>query len=460
MLYVLVQLLFTSCEKNHDDVWEMLALGVPETVTPEIATINMGYYILKQTHEPLFRKNNQINQFQSNILSSWEAKSSFKSFSFCLKKKLMFTKRIPFSASDLTVHLKTVMKKNDIEGLVKSKGNCVEVILNQASPKFINIMSLYENAPSQPSTNQKIHYGLGPFVVNSLNATAVKLERKKAISNGYNKIHILAYKGKGDENLNNKMIEDFNRVYISDVPQWVKNGYSNYGVSLLQTINLILNIEDSNVRQSIYNCINIGTLRQALMPKQKQFKDIKTILPIGILGAKEGRPIQKCTGNSKLKSKYEGLFINWKKDSYSILSSYVASLNKKLGASIKLENIGQSELLKAIFQSPHPYDLVILALDSVRPDYAAYYEYFFKAGKSLIDIPLPELEKLYKNLKTSNKSAERLQYVDKINTLLQGKKVVLPLYQEVRRFYFPKRLKNIRAGRNFLEYPEIGEIRF
>lgn len=52
-----------------------------------------------------------------------------------------------------------------------------------------------------------------------------------------------------------------------------------------------------------------------------------------------------------------------------------------------------------------------------------------------------------------------LSLVDQLNTELAAAAVVLPLYQVVRTFYYPKHIKNLVVGRSFLEYPEIAALR-
>ena len=110
------------------------------------------------------------------------------------------------------------------------------------------------------------------------------------------------------------------------------------------------------------------------------------------------------------------------------------------------------------FKSPHPYHLTIAALDAVRADYSAYFSPLL-SNKSLLDIKLPGVHSILEKALNATQGSEKLKCVKLVNQQIAQTAIVLPLYQEVRKFYFPKRIKNLRLGENDLEYIEIGELK-
>jgi hypothetical protein len=100
---------------------------------------------------------------------------------------------------------------------------------------------------------------------------------------------------------------------------------------------------------------------------------------------------------------------------------------------------------------------MIVAMDAVRPDYSAFYEYFIDGDKTLLDINLP-IENLLKKLYYKEDKNKIIKLTEAINLQFRKNAIVLPLYQEVRNFYYPRKIKNLEIGQDFLEYPTIAEI--
>lgn len=445
-----------ACDKfrAQDQTWEMLSLGLPKKITPQVAPINMGYYILKQTHEPLFRYNDD-GQFYSKVLSNWSRLTDDRRFILCPNQSLKFSNEAYFTLNFLEGFLKKSVTKLG-KAKIHLDGQCLSVLFDKPQKEFLKYYSTYEMSPSIPSTNPQIEYGLGPFIVESVSSQEIDLKRKDFVANGFNRIRAINYKGLNDSNLNNKSIEDFNRIYLSDLPHWVKAEYANYGVMLLQSINLLINHPDKKLREIVYNCLNVTQLRKAFMPAQKEFYDIANILPVGIIGAKNEKPFQDC---KLLKPKHNKLkFVNWKSDNVEQISNYFRIFSKKLNIQTTIENISASEFLLRVIETPHRYDLTVVALDATRPDGNIFYQYLVGKGQRLLDFNIPQAEELYDKLIHGEVEKEKRDIIEKLNKTLQEEAVILPLYQEVRRFYYPKRIKNLRLGKDFLEYPEISDF--
>ncbi|MCT4642772.1 MAG: hypothetical protein N4A33_10805 [Bacteriovoracaceae bacterium] len=451
---LIVGLIFilTSCSDNKDRNWNTIAVGLPKEVKPSIAQINMGLYVIKQTHEPILRPKNR-NELYSQILSKWNRNKNNTAFKFCLKENLVFDDDMPYKQEEFHNHLKVITKKIASDVVIKKSNQCSIVEFKGPQNDFLSYLAKYENAPSKKVTNRPWEIGLGPYKVVSLEDQKIKLIRKKPTDDGYNEIIFESYNGADDKILKRKEIEDFNRVLITDLPSWIKESYKEYNVALLQSVNLLINVKNKDERKYLFNCLDIEKFRQAFMPKQLSFTDIKTILPIGIPSAKKGKAAQNCKKLEKLSPKYK--FYNWNKSSSESLKNYFADLKEKTNILIEVVDITMDYFVEIILKNPHPYDLTVAALDAVSIDYDAFYSPVL-SDVSVIDFRDDKSQKLYNKFKTANKKGLILE---DLNKAILESNLILPLYQEVRDFYYPKQIKNLNLGIDDLEYLEIGDLK-
>ena len=115
----IIVFLFGSCSSEKDNTWDAFLLGIPSKITPNIAKLNMGYYILKQTHEPLLRNDRDYNYF-SNIFSQWERSIDNKYYKLCLDTNNYreFNDESQFTIKMLKDHLISIIeKKNKVANL-------------------------------------------------------------------------------------------------------------------------------------------------------------------------------------------------------------------------------------------------------------------------------------------------------------------------------------------------------
>ena len=79
-----VCLVLGSCSGSKDvgHTWKMLALTLPDRITPSMASVNMDYYALKQTHEPIFHLAHD-GQYTSRVLSRWDRSVDSLQFTLC-----------------------------------------------------------------------------------------------------------------------------------------------------------------------------------------------------------------------------------------------------------------------------------------------------------------------------------------------------------------------------------------
>ena len=442
---------FGSCSSS-DDTWDIISVGLPKVISPKIANINMGLYILKQTHEPLLRYRKRT-EIYSNLLESWSRNLEDKRFSFCLKKDLRFSDEKVFDVTSLEKYLYRQAKAFEKKVVLESDKSCIIVKFNQSQKSFLNTLTKYENAPSSTSKSKSWENGLGKYKIASIESSKINLERKTKTKDGYNFVNFWAYSGKDDPILTRNGIEDYNRVLIQDLPMKMLKTHQKFNVALLQTINLVLNVKEDGLRNALYNCINIDEFRQAFMPEQERFLDVAGVLPIGIPRSNKGQVEQKCETNKLVNNR--GLkFFNWNKSSSNSLKNYFTKLKEETGIDIQVIDITMSQFVEMVLKSPHPYDLTVVALDAIDIDYDAYFSPIID-DTSILDVERNDLKHLYDQYK-KNKSEDNIDY---ISSKILERNLLLPLYQEVRDFYFPAHVEGLILGKNDLEYLEISELR-
>jgi hypothetical protein len=447
--------ILSSCSKKKDDTWNTIAVGLPNKLDPSVAMLNMGYYLLKQTHLPFLQKNSK-GTFDSNLLTEWSRSLNSQDFKFCLKIAADFDNNNKYTSLGLFADLKRIATKYDKESRISKKNDCILVSFGQSSFSFLEVLSQYENAPTLPIDDKPFDLGLGAYRVKDFTKDNIVLERKVKVNDGYNKIIFHSYNGKDDTILQRNDIEDFNRVLISHLPSWVIKKYKSYPVSLLQTVVLLLNQKNFNERNSLFNCLDVKKFRDAYFPKRNQYADITTILPLGIVGGEKGLPNQSCPKN--LGSMREFVIYNWNVDNQLSLKKYFSEIEKQHGIKVKIKNIKMSEFANLVLKDTHPYDMAVIALDAVSEDYEAFFGPLVNKVR-VIDVKAPKSAKLLGEINNLRDDDKRVKIIRALNDQLNRKKVVLPLFQEVRQFYFPDHLTGLKLGRDSLEYLNIAEIK-
>lgn len=435
--------------------WGVLMIGLPSAVSVRNARQNTTYYILKQTHEPIFRKDDGQNYY-SNLMKNWSRDLESSEYELCPDTTLKFNAYSPFGLQEFFLHIRGVTARYDAKAEIFLAGKCVRVKFHSPKRNYLEFLTRYENAPFLRRT-ENIEDGLGEYSVERLSSDGIVLKRKKRVRNGYNTISFYEYRGSSDPNLNNRRIKDFNLISLFDVPEWVKREYFSLDTVEMKSMNLIINHADPKVRKRIYDCVSPTELRRAIFPKKKDFYDISTILPIGMPGARGGRPLQNCgpeMGNSSSVIK----FANWSRESDITLAAYLGSLNAKNGMRIELVNYSPGELIAKVHSKTHPYNLIVIILESINSDYADFFEYFF-AEKGYYDFSLGDMQAQYKGVIDEWVPSRKAELASRLAGNLAEKALVLPLYQNVKTLYYPKEIKNLSVGKGFLQYPEVAGLR-
>jgi len=458
VLVAIIGLLQAGCRRrpSNDLVWEVLLPWTPARVSTELAENGAEHYVLKQTHEPLFRKDDGQN-FRSRVLKSWSRNVDSTAFEFCPNTALSFDEDHFFTAPSLRENLERITKRFAPSFSVTREGDCVSVRFQHRENKYLDFLAVYENAPSLKTKDPNVEVGLGPFMVKDITPEKIVLRRKKAVVNGYNIIIFHLYKGPTDPNLANRNIADFNQIPASDIPGWVLNEYQGLSKMLLGTYVLIINHPDAKVRAAIYNCMDVDGFRRAYFPGMTEFYDLMTVLPVGVPGAQAGRPEQVCGAVPLRSVRHPLVLVDWRSGNEAPLRAVLAAFTRKTGIPVELRNVNPNALMELAVKHQHPYNLVVLIGGSARAAYDIYFNYTLSRNRQ-IDFDLTKARQLYARLGEEDDSVKQTMLAMEIAAEISRQAAVLPLFQDVRRFYYPRGLKNLTIGRDFLEFPEVGDF--
>lgn len=454
---IFLALAFFGGRKPAGRTWEVVFSGLPVKITTAKASHNTLYYILKQTHEPLFRQEDGDN-FTSRLLSSWKRSVDSKTYGFCLKPGLWFNERDRFDHKAFLEYISGVTKSYDPKFSVTTEDGCFSLRFDRSAKGYLEFLSLYENAPTRESS-PFIEDGLGPFRAVSLDDKRIVLHRKTPVAKGFNSIIVHDFKGSGDLLLNNKNISDFNRVQSSDVPQWAMERYRGFDNIRLKSVILVINHPDKNVREVIYNCLDAGVFRKAYFPKLEGMYDIQNVFPLGVPGALPGRPPQFCH-KKKLKEKVSIDLANLRDDNHKELELFVRNFFDLTGIEIKVINYVPTALTIRRAKMRWAYNLLVMSADAVRPEQNAFVAPFLRRERRFVDYPLPALQRAYEKMLAVQDPVVGTVLGKKLAKGISEEFVVLPLFQAMGRMYYPEKIKNLDAGKGFLEYPEVADFRW
>jgi len=447
-------LFLSGCSKQRE--WGVLSV-VPDSVSTKNAKQTAVYYVLIQTHEPIFRQSDGQN-YTSQILKQWHRSVDYTEYSFCPDTTLKFNNKARLTLRSFYEHVVSITRKYTPEVLIGENGSCVVVKFKSSRKGYLGYLTSYSNAPTI-DTGGGIEDGLGQFSVKSLTADKLVLERKTPISNGYNKVVIYEYKGKTDPRLQSRDIADFNMVNSGDIPEWVKKEYVPFVNVELTVGSLVLNIPDRELRLRVYNCLNVAELRKAFFPGPTEFGDIGNVLPLGVPGARAGKPRQVCDGKRMRRSETgEILFANWRRDNYAEMAEFAKKIRKETGIPLTVVNWEPAKLVARLHKPNRPYSLVPIIMNTMRPELSDFLFYTIK-DIGYLDFEPREIAANYKRLLLEDNPEKKEALAKEIIKEFEEEGLVLPLYQNKKVLWYPREIINLNVGKGFLEFPVVSELR-
>ena len=438
--------------------WEVLSPTIPTVISTGTAHINTVYYVLRQTHEPVLRKDDGQN-YTSKVLKNWRHDLGYENYTFCPRTDLFFRENVPFTPEMFYSHISYVTQNYEKIFKLSAADGCVVVSFSKPHKNYLDFLTQYENAPTL-SDASSFEMGLGSFYVKLANREKIVLYRKKTVKNGYSEICLWLYRGVGDPLLQNKDISDFNLISDVDVPEWVKQDYMGFDNVELKSASLIINHPDLAVRKLIRNCLDVDMFRRAYLPAQKNFLDLKTILPIGMPGAQSGLPAQNCVRSMfDVHLSTPIIYLNNRNDNSVQLQKVGETFKRRTGIPFSIVRYPREQVAAIKRQRPRPFNLTVVVVDAVMSNYEAFFGPFLDSS-GYHDFDDTILRKLYGELVITDEEGVKLEIVKKMILELDRQGVVLPLYQIKGRLYYPKGLKNFEVGKGFLEYPEVADFRW
>lgn len=442
---------------STDRTWDMLAPGLPPAVLPRWAILNMGQYALKQTHKTLFRAEAD-GEYRSELLAGWSRSLDSRGFRLCPKPGLVFEPGAPFDSPALAVFLDGTLARLGITGRAVAEGACVAVSSLPADNRFLELFSKLENAPSRASGDPSHELGLGPYRTISVSSETIVLGRKETAPGGYDQVVLHAYRGPDDARLADRTVEDFNRIPADALPSWVKEDYAKHGTTLLKSFILLIDHPDLRVRRLVRGCLPAEEIRSALLPDSGPFHDIENILPLGIPGARKELPRQRCAPDPDAASGVRLVFVNWKHSAESALARSLGAFSAKTGMAVELRSTSESAFVKDYFSSRRDHHLAVVSVDAIAPDYASFFGPLFGDPIFLTRVRSPAAKAVYDSLLRENDAARKVSLAGELNRLIAENGMLIPLYQEVREQFYPRNLKGLSSGQDFLEYPDVAAL--
>lgn len=431
-------------------------MGVPAKVDLEKSVGAAASYILKQTHEPLFRKDDGEN-YSSRVLLKWSRDLTKKNYCFYPDQSQHFDAGNYFDIVFFGKYLKRITEKYSQDFDFSRSSVCACVKFSGPEEGFLDFLSKAENAPSIPGSKYG-EVGLGPFVVSSIKEGELLLTRKDRISRGYNEILVKEFKGPSDQAYIESHASDYNNVPVYYQPEWKEREYQGIDTVDLQVNGLVLNIADKETRSRVYNCLDVDRFRRAFFPERKEFLDVSTILPVGMTGARPGKASQSCRA---ARSGYVKplILLNHISGNDKQVSAVAEEFFLRTGIRIKVVKCTPGELVNALQSNPRGYNLIVVAVGAMQTDYSALFKYFV-GDNGFYDFRIPPVKQLHQKLMHERDRFSAAQHAGDIAAELEKGAYFLPLHQNTRRLYYPKGIKNITIGRGFVQYPEIADFRW
>lgn len=447
----------SACSATPDaQRWEVLMMGIPEEVATSRAPETSTFYVLKQTHEPLFRRDDGQN-YGSRVLVGWSRDLTAREYTFCPDTSLRFYGKTAFDLKYFLEYLETVTGRYCREHKIEKENGCARVTFPVPRKGYLDALTLYENAPSVRQA-PGIEAGLGPFFVEALSKDRITLARKEKVKNGYNEIIIREYTPAKGSEYAYRDISDFNKLMSFDVPEDAKTRYLGFNNIQLRSNVLIINHPDREVRRRVYNCLDVDGFRRAFLPQSGEFYDLASILPVGIVGAVSGKPAQVCRKDAALTGKKVVLY-NHRPGNRERLEKFAGEFKSRSGLSLEIVYCTPQELVRVLHKYPRPFNLAVLALDTVYPEYLTFFDCFIRRD-GYLDFRLPKLERLFSELEREDDPEKKVRLAGELQAGLAEEAVVLPLSQDIKKFFYPKKIRNLLVGRGFMEYPEVADFRW
>jgi hypothetical protein len=448
----------SACTRSSSqNDWSILFQVIPEHLTTNDSNINIIYYLLKQSHTPIFYES-ESGLFESHILKKWSRSTDNREYTLCPNSELMFNTSENLNTRHIEASLKKVKIELGVEFKITSDYECVHVFSKNGLPNLLKTLLDMRYAPTI-TCSTKWECGLGVYEVVEMNKNKIQLKRKTNFkkNNGFDTITL----AKPEVLKANRTIQDINRT-IEEKPGWIDlTKYTKFEVNLLQTVILIINSPKLDIRRTLFNCINSDELRKAFNPtiKNTEIMSIGSILPLEVYPISSHKENNVC---ASYKSNYKILnFINWRNNNEMTLSNFLAKLQNKTKIKVQNIDITPSAFVSALTSRNSDFDkfdLIPMAISAESTDFTSFFRPLIASSKKYLSYDISGAAEIYNQLIESVERRKSLMLARQLADLIKKNYVAIPMYQVKRSFYYPSNVKNLDTGRNFLEYPEVSKL--
>ncbi len=335
----------------------------------------------------------------------------------------------------------------------------MSVLFDSPASNYLEFLSQYENAPTVITADSH-EDGLGAYTIVSVEKDRIVLERKLRGKFGYNKIIFYDYKGASDPRLTSREIKDFNMIPSREIPEWVRDNFVSFNNAELKSVNLVINHPSVEARKFAYNCIDVSAMRKILAPLNTDFNNIQTVLPMGVPGAKSGLPTQEC----RYKPGSAGgvgtlVFGDYDQNAKTAFEKLFAEIYSKTGVRIKTAIYPAEVFASVVHKKTSPINIFVVVANAIRPEETVFLEPFVSSGR-YYRFNLGGLGQKYTQMQKETDYFKKQAIGIEIAEGIKDQALVLPLYQHMKRLYYPKAVKNVVLGKGFTEYPEVADLKW
>lgn len=446
---------------TKDHVWRVAIVGTPARIIPTDIHLLTTSYILKQTHEALFIKDRN-NNFRSTILDRWERSEDYRIFHLCIKTPKAFDEGQFFTSEDLRKHIERILHRQKTPKFHLVRDNdCVGLEFSKSFIDFLFIFSDLENSPSKPSKIIGVENGLGDFLVKEFTKDLVRLKRKWNSPDYINQIDFYNIEAIAKKPEIMATLDDINHLFLKSISALPKDKFIHFDYRPLKEYVLLINHPEKEIRRAIFDCVNINKLRVAAYLEENDFIDVSTLIPVGIPGGKLGQVVRNCVGPSairKLGNKPLSLKIWESINEAGIRESFVPVFEDMIKSNFVIEKEKYSDLIRDVVE--RNYDLFLVVVDTRESSYIPFFEYVFDKEKSFVNHKISEGIKLFEKLKETRDLRKQFEISIKLQEMVFSEYLVLPIYQPIRRFYYPKNVSGLFLLDDFLDFPKLNRIEY
>lgn len=453
-LCIVVCIAISACNSRNEF---RVALGdVPPRIDPADSHINFHLYVIKQLHEPLF-SSSAMGKPSSRILDRWSASADAREYTFCLKPELKYSSSKRVTQEDLWENFKFFSEHGYLGRPIKAhrfEDGCLAVAFDAPYPRLTWDLMSFKTSVADPSTRgERVVVGISPYRVVEMGDKIIRLRAERGVRYRDISFH---YWRPGDEALFSGF-DDINMVVANDIPADIDEYMNRYDLPLLKIYGVLINSANSELRNYLFNCLDIDVLRGMIDGKKKAFRDVGGALPLGMPGAIAGRVAQSCP-QKPLPRRMKAKMVTFYEDCVPKMQEYLNKRLGPLGIDAEVVSVDSNEMSYYLWSAEKPYDMAIVGIDSPLPEPISFFANFLPGESGVTTVRNKTLESIVQGYSDFAPDAQREDQMLRANAAVIEAHQVLPLYQADSPLYYSKRVSHVSADQFLIGIPKIEEL--